>query len=183
MDNRSITHTRWNCTYHIVFIPKYRRKIMYGETKRDLVEIINKLCEMKQVELLDGSVCVDHIHMYVAIPPKISVSEFMSYLKGKSTLMLFDRHPEYRQKWGDRHFWARGYYVSTVGNVNEDTIRKYIQEQEENDKLEDGRRYIQIRFNRNIVEYKLQNIKNEGKNMYGRKNNRNNDLLLFCLQA
>ena len=133
MDNRSITHTRWNCTYHIVFIPKYRRKIMYGETKRDLVEIINKLCEMKQIELLDGSVCVDHIHMYVAIPPKISV-------KGKSTLMLFDRHPEYRQKWGDRHFWARGYYVSTVGNVNEDTIRKYIQEQEENDKLEDGRR-------------------------------------------
>ena len=73
MDNRSITHTRWNCTYHIVFIPKYRRKIMYGETKRDLVEIINKLCEMKQIELLDGSVCVDHIHMYVAIPPKISV--------------------------------------------------------------------------------------------------------------
>ncbi len=104
------------------------------------VEIINKLCEMKQIELFDGSVCVDHIHMYVAIPPKISVSEFMSYLKGKSTLMLFDRHPEYRQKWGDRHFWARGYYVSTVGNVNEDTIRKYIQEQEENDKLEDGRR-------------------------------------------
>ena len=140
MVNRSITHTRWNCTYHIVFIPKYRRKIMYGETKRDLVEIINKLCEMKQVELLDGSVCVDHIHMYVAIPPKISVSEFMSYLKGKSTLMLFDRHPEYRQKWGDRHFWVRGYYVSTVGNVNEDAIRKYIQEQEENDKLEDGRR-------------------------------------------
>ena len=147
MDSRSITHTRWNCTYHIVFIPKYRRKIMYGETKRDLVEIINKLCEMKQVDLLDGKVCVDHIHMYVAIPPKLSVSEFMSYLKGKSTflkgkstLMLFDRHPEYRQKWGDRHFWARGYYVSTVGNVNEETIRKYIQEQEENDKLEDGRK-------------------------------------------
>ena len=129
MDSRSITHTRWNCTYHIVFIPKYRRKIMYGETKRDLVEIINKLCEMKQVDLLDGKVCVDHIHMYVAIPPKLSVSEFMSYLKGKSTLMLFDRH-----------FWARGYYVSTVGNVNEETIRKYIQEQEENDKLEDGRK-------------------------------------------
>ena len=101
---------------------------MYGETKRDLVEIINKLCEMKQVDLLDGKVCVDHIHMYVAIPPKLSV------------LMLFDRHPEYRQKWGDRHFWARGYYVSTVGNVNEETIRKYIQEQEENDKLEDGRK-------------------------------------------
>ena len=105
MDNRSITHTRWNCTYHIVFIPKYRRKIMYGETKRDLVEIINKLCEMKQVELLDGSVCVDHIHMYVAIPPKISVSEFMSYLKGKSTLMLYARHSELQSKW-DKAFWA-----------------------------------------------------------------------------
>ena len=127
MDNQSITHTRWNCTYHIVFIPKYRRKIMYGETKKDLVAIIKKLCEMKQVDLIDGRVCKDHIHMYVAIPPKISVSEFMSYLKGKSTLMLFDRHPEYRTKWGDRHFWARGYYVSTVGNVNEETILKYIQ--------------------------------------------------------
>ena len=80
MDNQSITHTRWNCTYHIVFIPKYRRKIMYGETKKDLVAIIKKLCEMKQVDLIDGRVCKDHIHMYVAIPPKISVSEFMSYL-------------------------------------------------------------------------------------------------------
>ena len=111
---------------------------MYGETKKDLVEIIKKLCEMKQVQLIDGKVCVDHVHMYVAIPPKMCVSEFMSYLKGKSTLMLFDRHPEYRTKWGDRHFWARGYFVSTVGNVNEETVRKYIQEQEENDKLEDG---------------------------------------------
>ena len=111
---------------------------MYGETKKDLVEIIKKLCEMKQVSLIDGRVCIDHIHMYVAIPPKMSVSDFMSYLKGKSSLMLFDRHPEYRNKWGERHFWSRGYYVSTVGNVNEETIIKYIQEQEENDKLEDG---------------------------------------------
>ena len=98
MDNQSITHTRWNCTYHIVFIPKYRRKIMYRETKK-LVEIIKKLCEMKQVSLIDGKVCIDHIHMYVAIQPKMSVSDFMSYLKGKSSLMLFDRHPEYRNKW------------------------------------------------------------------------------------
>ena len=94
---------------------------------------------MKQIQLLDGKVCVDHVHMYVAIPPKMCVSEFMSYLKGKSTLMLFDRHPEYREN-GGRHFWARGYFVSTVGNVNEETIRKYIQEQEENDKIEDGRK-------------------------------------------
>lgn len=136
MDNQSIAHTRWNCTYHIVFIPKYRRRIMYGEIKKDLTQIIPKLCEMKGIQILEGKVCKDHIHMYVAIPPKISVSDFMAYLKGKSTLMLFDRHPEYRTKGGNRHFWARGYYVTTVGNVNEETIKKYIQEQEENDKLE-----------------------------------------------
>ena len=138
MDNQSIQHTRWNCTFHIVFIPKYRRKIMFGTNKKDLAEIIKKLCEMKEVTLIEGKVCVDHIHMYVAIPPKISVSDFMSYLKGKSSLMFFDRHPEYKPKWGDRHFWARGYYVATVGNVNEETIRNYIREQEENDKMEDG---------------------------------------------
>ena len=110
---------------------------MYGQTKKDLVEILKKLCEMKQIQIIEGKVCIDHIHMYVAIPPKISVSEFMSYLKGKSTLMLFDRHPEFKTKRGDKHFWARGYYVATVGNVNEETIREYIRNQEENDKLED----------------------------------------------
>lgn len=113
------------------------QNIMYGENKKDLVEIIKKLCEMKSVRLIEGKVCVDHIHMYVAIPPKLSVSEFMSYLKGKSALMFFDRHPELRPKYSDRRFWARGYYVGTVGNVNEDTIVQYIREQEENDKLED----------------------------------------------
>ena len=138
MDNQSIQHTRWNCTYHIVFIPKYRRKIMYGSNKQDIMEILKKLCEMKGVNIIEGAVCADHIHMYVAIPPKISISEFMSYLKGKSALMFFDRHPELRPKWADRHFWARGYYVATVGTVNEETIRKYIQDQEENDRLEDG---------------------------------------------
>lgn len=137
MDNLSISHTRWNCTYHIVFIPKYRRKIMYGELKRELAEILKKLCEMKQVRLIEGKVCGNHVHMYVAIPPKMSVSEFMSYLKGKSSLMIFDRHPEYRTKGGNRHFWARGYYVATVGNVNEETIVEYIRNQEELDKLED----------------------------------------------
>ena len=135
MDNQSIQHTRWNCTYHIVFIPKYRKKVIYGSNKKDLVEIIKKLCEMKGIQLIEGKVCVDHIHMYVAIPLKMSVSEVMSYLKGKSALMFYDRHPEMRTKWGDRHLWARGYYVATVGNVNEETIRNYIREQEENDKL------------------------------------------------
>lgn len=135
MDNQSIQHTRWNCTYHIVFIPKYRRKIMYGQVKRDIVDILKKLCEMKQIQLIDGKVCVDHVHMYVGIPPKYSISEIMSYLKGKSTLMLLDRHPEYRSR-GDKHFWARGYFVASVGNVNEETIREYIQNQEEMDKIE-----------------------------------------------
>ena len=111
---------------------------MYGSNKQDIMEILKKLCEMKGVNIIEGAVCADHIHMYVAIPPKISISEFMSYLKGKSALMFFDRHPELRPKWADRHFWARGYYVATVGNVNEETIRKYIQDQEENDRLEDG---------------------------------------------
>lgn len=118
----------------MVFIPKYRRKILFGSNKKDVAEILKKLCEMKSVKLIEGKVCIDHVHVYVAIPPKLSVSEFMSYLKGKSALMFFDRHPEAGSKWGERHLWARGYYVSTVGNVNEETIRNYIKEQEENDK-------------------------------------------------
>ena len=134
MDDQSIQHTRWNCTYHVVFIPKYRRKILFGSNKKDVAEILKKLCEMKSVKLIEGKVCIDHVHVYVAIPPKLSVSEFMSYLRGKSALMFFDRHPEAGSKWGERHLWARGYYVSTVGNVNEETIRNYIKEQEENDK-------------------------------------------------
>ena len=141
MDNQSIQHTRWNCTYHIVFIPRFRRKVMYGEVKRDAGEIIRKLCEMKGVELIEGKICVDHIHMYVAIPPKIAVSEFMSYLKGKSALMLFDRHPEYRAKRGDKHFWARGYYVTTIGNVNEETVKEYIRRQTEESKNESKKSY------------------------------------------
>lgn len=122
------------------FYSKVSKKNHVWRNKKRFGGNYKKLCEMKQVQLIDGKVCIDHVHMYVAIPPKMCVSEFMSYLKGKSTLMLFDRHPEYRTKWGDRHFWARGYFVSTVGNVNEETVRKYIQEQEENDKLEDGRK-------------------------------------------
>lgn len=109
---------------------------MYGELRRDVVEILRKLCEMKQIQLIEGAVCSDHVHMYIAVPPKYSVAEVMSYLKGKSALMLFDRHPEYRERKGDRHFWARGYYVATVGNVNEETIREYIRNQEEDDKFE-----------------------------------------------
>ena len=139
-DNKSLAHTTWNCKYHIVFAPKFRRKEFYGERKEEIGKILRELCNWKQVNIIEAEICPDHIHMLVEIPPKMSVSDFMAYLKGKSTLMLFDRHPEYRQKWTDRHFWARGYYVSTVGNVNEETIIQYIKEQEENDKLEDGRK-------------------------------------------
>lgn len=136
MDNDSLAHTKWNCIYHIVFIPKYRRKAMYGEKKEAIREIIKKLCDYKHVKILEGAVCIDHVHLCVKIPPKISVSDFMGYLKGKSALMIFDRFPEYKRT-GNRHFWARGYYADTVGR-NEAEIRKYIVDQTENDKLEDS---------------------------------------------
>ena len=135
MDNSSLSHTKWNCIYHIVFIPKYRRKIMYGEVKADIREIIRKLCGYKKVEILAGSVCLDHVHLCLKIPPKISVSEFMGYLKGKSALMVFDKHPEFKHK-GNRHFWAKGYYVNTVDR-NEEEIKKYIKKQIEVDMIED----------------------------------------------
>jgi len=111
---------------------------MYGTLKKDIVEILKKLLEMKGAVLIEGKLCKDHVHLYVSIPPKIAISEAVGYIKGKSALMIFDRHPEYRQKYGGRHFWARGYYVATVGNVNEETIIEYIRKQEEDDKLEDG---------------------------------------------
>jgi len=136
MDNSSLSHTKWDCIYHVVFIPKYRRKVMYGELRSDIREIIKKLCEYKEVAIVEGSVCVDHIHLCVKIPPKLSVSEFMGYLKGKSALMIFDQHPEFRQK-GNRHFWAKGYYVNTVGR-NEEEIKKYIKNQVEADQIEDN---------------------------------------------
>lgn len=108
---------------------------MYGQVRKDVREVIRKLCKMREVELIEGAVCADHVHLYVAIPPKQSVSEFMGYLKGKSALMIFDMHPEYRVKGKDRHFWARGYYCETVGNVNEETIKNYIKEQTDSDML------------------------------------------------
>ena len=130
MDDNSLAHTKWKCQYHIVFIPKYRKKILYGKVKNDVREIIRTLCGYKKVEIIEGAVCIDHVHLCLSIPPKMSIAEFMGYLKGKSALMIYDRHPEIGDKW-DRSFWARGYYVSTIGNVDEETIKKYIKEQEE----------------------------------------------------
>jgi putative transposase len=137
MDTQSLTHTKWECQYHIVFIPKYRQKRLYGKIRADVKEIIKTLCKYKGVDIMEGAVCIDHIHLHVSIPPKISISDFMSYLKGKSALMLYDKHPRERSKW-DKSFWARGYYVSTIGTISEETIKKYIKEQSERDRKEDN---------------------------------------------
>ncbi len=135
MDDLSLTHTEYNCTYHIVFVPKYRRKVMYGQLKQEVGQILSTVCKITGIQLIKGGVCPDHVHMYISIPPKMSLSSVMSKLKGKSALMIFDRHPEYRDKYG-RHFWARGYYAGTVGQANEDTIMKYIEEQKESSRTE-----------------------------------------------
>ena len=136
-DENSLSHTRWNCKYHIVFIPKYRRKAIYGKIRQDIGQILRQLCTYKGVEIIEAHACIDHVHMLVSIPPKLSVSSFMGYLKGKSSLMIFDRHANLKYKNGNRHFWARGYYVSTVG-LNKATIQKYIREQENEDKMSDN---------------------------------------------
>jgi putative transposase len=136
MDTHSLSHTRWKCQYHIVFIPKYRQKRLYGRVREDIREILRKLCEYKKVEIVNGAVCKDHINLNLIIPPKLSISELVGYLKGKSALMIYDKHPEQRSKW-DKSFWARGYYVATVGTVTEEVIKKYIAEQEEYSRKED----------------------------------------------
>ena len=117
---------------------KIQKESIYGKLKADVREIISTLCRYKEVELIDGAVCEDHIHLSVAIPPKYNISKFMGYLKGKSTLMIYDRHPELQSKW-DKAFWARGYYVSTIGNITEEAIKKYIREQAEESRKEDLR--------------------------------------------
>jgi putative transposase len=128
MDESSLAHTKWNCKYHIVFAPKYRRQIIYGKIKTDIGVILRKLCARKGVEIIEASACPDHIHMLVSIPPKISVSQFMGYLKGKSSLMIFDRHANLKYKYGNRQFWCTGYYVDTVGR-NKKAIEIYIKNQ------------------------------------------------------
>ena len=127
-----LAHTKWLCKYHIVFTPKYRRKAICNQYRRDLGEILRRLCQWKGVEIIEGHLMPDHVHMLVSIPPKISVSGFMGYLKGKSSLMMFDRHADLKYKFGNGKFWAEGYYVSTVG-LNEATIAKCIGEQESAD--------------------------------------------------
>ena len=132
----SLAHTKWMCKYHIVFTPKYRRKVIYNQYRKTIGEILRTLCKYNGVEIIEGHLMPDHVHMLVSIPPKISVSSFMGYLKGKSALMVFDKHANLKYKFGNRHFWAEGYYVSTVG-LNEATIAKYIREQEKQDQMMD----------------------------------------------
>lgn len=136
-DDSSLSHTRWNCKYHIVFIPKYRRKEIYGKIRIDIGQILRQLCVYKDVEIIETHAMSDHIHMMIRIPPKISVSSFMGYLKGKSSLMIFERHANLKYKYGNRNFWAKGYFVSTVG-LNDEVVKEYIRNQEKEDMMTDS---------------------------------------------
>ena len=135
-DNNSLAHTTWNCKYHIVFASKYRRQAIYGKYKASIEQIIRELCQRKGVEIIEANACRDHIHMLVSIPPKLSVSAFMGYLKGKSSLMIFDRHAHLKYRYGNRKFWCRGYYVDTVGR-NRKKIEQYIRDQLREDQIAD----------------------------------------------
>jgi len=136
MDKNSLAHTQWECKYHLVFAAKYRRQGIYGKLKADIGRILRELCERKGVEIIEAECCSDHVHMLVRIPPKYSVSEIMGYLKGKSSLMIFDRHANLKYKYGNRHFWCRGYYVDTVGK-NAKRIEEYIKKQLQEDNVAD----------------------------------------------
>ena len=131
-DNNSLAHTTWNCKYHIVFAPKYRRRVIYGKIRADIGRIIRMLCERKGINIIEAELCPDHVHMLVEIPPKYSVADIVGYIKGKSSLMIFDRHANLKYKYGNRHFWCRGYYVDTVGK-NAKKIEEYIRQQLQED--------------------------------------------------
>ena len=132
MDYNSLSHTKWNCNYHVVFAPKYRRQAIYGKIKEEIGQILRKLCEQKGIEIIEAHACSDHIHMLLSIPPKISVSYAIGYLKGKSSLIIFDRHANLKYKYGNRHFWCRGYFVDTVGR-NKEVNKRYIANQLQED--------------------------------------------------
>ena len=136
LDTSSLAHTKWECKYHIVFAPKFRRQIIYGKIKMDIGQMLRKLCEYKGIEIIEAEACKDHIHMLVSIPPKYSIAQIMGYLKGKSSLMIFEKYANLKYKYGNRHFWCRGYYVSTVGR-NKKAIQEYIQNQLQEDYSDD----------------------------------------------
>ena len=132
LDTRSLAHTKWECKYHVVFAPKYRRQIIYGQIRLDIGQMLRKLCEYKGIEIIEAEVCKDHIHMLISIPPKYSVAQIMGYLKGKSSLMIFEKYANLKYKYGNRNFWCRGYYVDTVGR-NKKAIAEYIRNQLQQD--------------------------------------------------
>ena len=136
-DDLSLSHTWWNCKYNIVFIPKYRRKEIYGKLRSDIGQILRQLCAYKGVEIMEAHAMPDHIHMLVRIPPKIAVSNFVGYLKGKSSLMIFKRHANLKYKCGNRNFWAKGFFVSTVG-LDTEKVQEYIRDQEKEDMMQDN---------------------------------------------
>ena len=157
MDVNSLAHTKWNCKYHVVFAPKFRRKIIYNQLRTDIGKIIRMLCERKDITIIEAELCPDHVHMLISIPPKMSVSGAIGYIKGKSTLLIFDRHADMKYKYGQRQFWCRGYYVDTVGK-NTKAIQEYIANQLKEDKLADdmsSKEYIDPFTGKKVKQFKL----------------------------
>ena len=157
MDVNSLAHTKWNCKYHVVFAPKFRRKIIYNELRQDIGKIIRMLCERKGITIIEAELCPDHIHMLISIPPKMSVVGAIGYIKGKSTLLIFDRHADMKYKYGQRQFWCRGYYVDTVGK-NTKAIQEYIADQLKEDKLADdmsSKEYVDPFTGKKVKQFKL----------------------------
>lgn len=157
MDVNSLAHTKWNCKYHVVFAPKFRRKIIYGNLRVEIGKILRMLCDRKGIEIIEAEVCVDHVHMLIKVPPKMSIAGVIGYLKGKSTLLIFDRHADMKYKYGQRQFWCRGYYVDTVGK-NTKAIQEYIANQFKEDKLQDelsGKEYIDPFTGKKVKQFKL----------------------------
>lgn len=155
-DNNSLAHTTWNCKYHIVFAPKYRRKVVYGKLRRDIGQILRILCQRKGIEIIEAELCKEHVHMLLKIPPKYSVSDIVGYLKGKSSLMIFDRHANLKYKYGNRHFWCRGYFVDTAGK-NAKKIEEYIRNQLQEDIVSDQislKEYIDPFTGEQVIKHK-----------------------------
>lgn len=133
-DTNSLAHTSWNCKYHIVFAPKYRRQVFFGQKRREIGAILRQLCEWKNVKIIEAEICPDHVHMLLEIPPKLSIASFVGFLKGKSSLLIYQKYANMKYKYRDRVFWCRGYYVDTVGK-NTEKIKEYIANQLKEDKI------------------------------------------------
>ena len=157
MDVNSLAHTKWNCKYHVVFAPKFRRKVIYNQLRVDIGKILRMLCDRKGIEIIEAEVCPDHVHMLISVPPKMSIAGVMGYIKGKSTLLIFERHADMKYKYGQRQFWCRGYYVDTVGK-NTKAIKEYIANQLKEDKLRDdlsSKEYIDPFTGKKVKQMKL----------------------------